>query len=355
LVNLKILKRMKIWNLGIIGTGSIADFHAKAVKSLCNARLTGVYGRNEIKTKALAEKYSCRIFKTTLEMLQSADIDIAMIATPSGAHVDPVVEAARHGKHVICEKPLEISLERIDRMIEAHKKSGTRLGGIFNYRFNDPVRILKKAVEQGRFGVITNASVYVPWWRSDAYYDNSWRGTQALDGGGALMNQSIHMIDMLQYMMGPVASLQAYMGTLGHPQIEVEDMAVAILKFKNRALGMIYGTTASFPGQFRRLEITGTKGTAILEENSLKVWQFAESRDEDQTIREKYSTIEGGGGVSDPMAIPFEPHARNIAAFIEAVEQNKPFEIDGEEARKSVEIIAAIYRAANEHREVVLT
>jgi len=168
------------------------------------------------------------------------------------------------------------------------------------------------------------------------------------------MNQSIHMVDMLQYMMGPVASLQAYMGTLGHPQIEVEDTAVAILKFKNQALGMIYASTASFPGQFRRLEITGTGGTAILEENSLKVWQFAEPQDEDQLIREKYSTIEGGGGVSDPMAIPFEPHARNIEAFINAVEQNKPFEIDGEEARKSVEIITAIYQAADEHREIIL-
>jgi predicted dehydrogenase len=346
---------MKTWNFGIIGTGSIADFHAKAVQSLGNCRLQGVYGRNVVKTEQLAQKYACAIYRNAQEMYEDPAIDVIAVATPSGAHVDPVVEAARYGKHVICEKPLEISLDLIDRMIEAHVKSGTRLGGIFNYRFNEPVRILKKAVDQGRFGVLTNASVYVPWWRSDAYYDSSWRGTKALDGGGALMNQSIHMVDMLQYMMGPVASLQAYVGTLGHPQIEVEDTAVAILKFKNQALGMIYGSTASFPGQFRRLEITGTRGTAILEENSLKVWQFAESRDEDYAIREKYSTIEGGGGVSDPMAIPFEPHARNIEAFINAVEQNKPFEIDGEEARKSVEIITAIYRAANEHREIILT
>lgn len=345
---------MKTWNFGIIGTGSIADFHAKAVQSLGNCRLQGVYGRNVVKTEQLAQKYACAIYRNAQEMYEDPAIDVIAIATPSGAHVDPVVEAARYGKHVICEKPLEISLDRIDRMIEAHVKSGTRLGGIFNYRFNEPVRILKKAVDQGRFGVITNASVYVPWWRSDAYYDSSWRGTKALDGGGALMNQSIHMVDMLQYMMGPVASLQAYMGTLGHPQIEVEDTAVAILKFKSQALGMIYGSTASFPGQFRRLEITGTGGTAILEENSLKVWQFAEPQEEDQLIRGKYSTIEGGGGVSDPMAIPFEPHARNIEAFINAVEQNKPFEIDGEEARKSVEIITAIYQAADEHREIIL-
>ena len=345
---------MKNWNLGIIGSGSIADFHAKAIKSLHNARLTGVCGRSELKTKALAEKYSCRMFKNTTEMLQSPDIDMAVIATPSGAHIEPVIEAARCGKHVICEKPMEISLERIDKMIRAHEKQGTRLGGIFNYRFNDAVRLLKQAVDDGRFGVMTSASVYVPWWRSDAYYDSSWRGTLALDGGGALMNQSIHMIDMLQYMVGPVTSLQAYTATLAHQQIEVEDSAVAILKFKNHALGLVHGSTSSYPGQFRRLEIMGTKGTVVMEENSFRVWQFADPQPADDGIREKYSAIEGGGGVSDPMAIPFEPHARNIAAFIEAVEQGKPFEIDGREARKSVEIITAIYRAAREHKEVVL-
>ena len=330
---------MKTWNFGIIGTGSIADFHAKAINSLSNARLLAVYGRNTDKTNKLAEKYDCKVYRDPSGILSDPDIDILAVATPSGAHMEPVIEAARYGKHVICEKPLEIALDRIDQMIEAHEKQGTRLGGIFNYRFNEPVRLLKKAVDSGRFGVITNASVYVPWWRNDQYYDSSWRGKWALDGGGALMNQSIHMVDMLQYMMGPVISLQAYAATLGHPQIEVEDTAVAILRFSNKALGMIYGSTASFPGQFRRLEITGTKGTVILEENSFKVWQFADP-------------LVGGGGVSDPMAIPFEPHARNIGAFIDAVEQNKPFEIDGREARKSVEIISGIYQSAREHKEI---
>ncbi|MBT6007302.1 MAG: Gfo/Idh/MocA family oxidoreductase [Prolixibacteraceae bacterium] len=166
------------------------------------------------------------------------------------------------------------------------------------------------------------------------------------------MNQSIHMVDLLQYMVGPVESLQAFIATLGHPQIEVEDTSMAILKFKNKALGMIYGTTSSFPGQFRRLEITGTKGTVIMEENSFKVWQFAEPIEEDSEILKKYSTIEGGGGVSDPMAIPFEPHARNIAAFIDSIEKNEPFEVDGNEARKSVEIVLGIYESAKEHKEV---
>jgi len=343
---------MKIWNFGIIGAGNIADFHAKAVQSLYNANLVGICGTNPNKVKLLVTKYSCRVFKTADEVVQSPDIDVIIIATPSGAHLVPTIEAAKHNKHVLCEKPLEISLERIDSMIEAHEKNNTQLGGIFNFRFNEAVRVLKNAVDTGRFGTITNASVYIPWWRNDEYYKSSWRGTWELDGGGALMNQSIHMVDLLQYMVGPVESLQAYIATLGHPQIEVEDTAVAILKFKNKALGMIYGSTTSFPGQFRRLEITGTKGTVIMEENSFKVWQFDELFDKDQEIIKKYSTIEGGGGVSDPMAIPFEPHARNIAAFIRSIEENKTFEIDGKEARKSVEIVLGVYKSAKENKEI---
>lgn len=341
---------MKIWNFGIVGAGLIADFHARAIQSLKNARLTGICGSNPGKVKNLAEKYGCKAYSDMKELLHSKDIEIVTIATPSGAHMEPAIEAAQYGKHVICEKPLEISLERIDKMIEAHDKAGTRLGAIFNYRFNDTLQFLKEAVNTGRFGTITYASVHVPWWRSEAYYTNSWHGTLELDGGGALMNQSIHMIDILQYLMGPVDSLQAYIATLGH-QIEVEDTGAAVLEFRNKALGVIYGSTASFPGQFRRLEITGTKGTVVQVENSFKIWQFEDQTDKDIEIFKRFSQIEGGGGVSDPGAIPFEPHARNIAAFIESVEKDRPFEIDGCEARKAVEIILAIYSSARENRK----
>jgi predicted dehydrogenase len=338
---------MKKWNFGIIGAGLIADFHAKAIQSLKNARLIGVCGSNPEKARNLADKYKCKVFLNYEEMLRSSEIEIVTIATPSGAHMEPTIEAARQEKHVICEKPLEISLDRIDKMIEAHAKAGTKLGGIFNYRFNDTLKYLKEAIENGRFGTITYASVHVPWWRSEGYYKDSWHGTSKLDGGGALMNQSIHMIDILQLLMGPVDSLQAYISTLAHT-IEVEDTATAIMRFKNNALGFIYGSTASFPGQFRRLEITGTKGTVIQVENSFKVWQFEDQTENDIEIFNKFFQIEGGGGVSDPASIPFEPHAKNIAAFIESVEGAFPFEIDGHEARKAVEIILAIYSSAKE-------
>ncbi len=340
---------MKIWRVGIIGAGLIADFHAKAILSLENASLAGICGTNPDKVRRLSEKYNCKAFPGTDEMLRSDEVEIVTIATPSGAHMEPAIEAARNGKHVICEKPLEISLERIDKMIKAHEKSGTRLGGIFNYRFNDSVRHLKNAIDAGRFGIITYASVHVPWWRNEAYYTNSWHGTQDLDGGGALMNQSIHMIDLLQFLMGPVYSLQAYVSTLAH-DIEAEDTGVAILQFKNNALGTIYGSTASFPGQFRRLEITGTKGTVVQVDNSFNVWQFADQTELDREIINSHSKIVGGGGAADPAAIPFEPHARNISAFINSIEKGKPFEVDGLEALKAVEIVLAIYTSASEKR-----
>lgn len=340
---------MKTWNFGIIGSGLIADFHAQAIGSIKNARLAGICGTNILKTRALAEKYNCEAFPNEEEMLQSAGIDIVTIATPSGAHMEPTIQAALHGKHVLCEKPLEISLERIDKMIEAHDQAGTKLGGIFNYRYNDSFNYLRSAVGNGRFGTITYASVHVPWWRSDDYYRDSWHGTRKLDGGGALMNQAIHMIDILQHLMGPVDSLQAYTATLGH-SIEVEDTAAAVLRFKNHALGMIYGSTASFPGQFRRIEITGTKGTVVQVENSFKIWQFADQAEADNEIFKRFSQIEGGGGVSDPGAIPFEPHAKNIAAFIDSIESGKTFEINGREARKAVEIVLAIYASAVENK-----
>ena len=343
---------MEIWNFGIIGAGLIADFHAKAIQSLDNARLVGVCGTNKEKAGALAEKYKCKMYNDYSDMLRTDNINVVTIATPSGAHMEPAVEAAKYGKHVVCEKPLEITLGRIDKMIEAHAKAGTSLGGIFNFRFEPTTDIIKSAVESGRLGTITYAAVYVPWWRNDAYYEG-WHGTWELDGGGAMMNQSIHMVDLLQYIMGPVSSIAAFNSKMGHPQIETEDTAVAALRFKNNALGVIYGTTASYPGQFRRLEITGTKGTIVLVENSLEVWQFEEMNEKDEHIIKKYGCIEGGGGVSDPAAISFMGHAKNISAFLNALESGNKFEIDGAEARKAVAIILGMYESAS--KKIIVT
>ena len=354
---------MKTWNFGIVGAGLIADFHAKAIAEIPNAKLVACCDVVFDKAKKLADKFGVKAFESYKEMLKLKEIDIVTIATPSGLHKEPTIAAAKAGKHVICEKPLDITLKRIDAMIEAHEKSGTRLGGIFPYRFNDAMVHLREAINSGRFGVITYAGVYVPWWRTDEYYKDSWHGTWKLDGGGALMNQSIHMVDMLCDVMPPIESVMAFAATLGHPQIEAEDTAVAVLRYANKALGTIYGTTASWPGQFRRFEITGTKGTVIQVENSFTVWQFADERPEDEQIRKKFGKISGGGGVADPAAITHENHRRNFKAFIDAVESNplpscenkKGGWISGREARKAVEVILAIYKSAREQKLVRLS
>ncbi|MFC1782443.1 Gfo/Idh/MocA family protein [Planctomycetota bacterium] len=345
---------MKKWNFGIVGAGLIADFHARAIRDLSNARLIGVCDKKSERAGALADKYSCKAFGDCQELLGAAEIDIVTIATPSGAHLEPTVGAARAKKHVICEKPLEITLERIDAMIEVHEKAGTMLGGIFQNRFNEAMTPLREAIKGGRFGVITYAGVYVPWWREDEYYQDSWHGTWNLDGGGALMNQSIHMIDMLCELMGLVESVQAFVGTLGHRQIEAEDTGVSVVRFAGGALGIIYGSTASYPGQFKRFEISGTQGTVVYLEDSFTVWQFREERPEDEEIRQKYGQVKGLGGVADPAAITHENHTRNFQAFLNALEHGREFTISGAEARKSVALIRAIYQSAQEKQLVEL-
>ncbi len=347
-------KEMKTWNFGIIGAGLIADFHARAINDTPNAKLVGCCDKLPERAKKLAEEFGVRAFKNYQAMLRSDQIDVVTIATPSGFHAEPTIAAAKAGKHVICEKPLEVTLKRIDRMIEAHEKAGTRLGGIFPYRFNDMMTPLRQAINSGRLGVITYAGIYVPWWRTDAYYKDSWHGTWKLDGGGALMNQSIHMVDMLCDVMPPIESVVAFTHKLGHPQIETEDTAVAVLRYTSGTLGIIYGTTASYPGQFRRFEITGTKGTIVNVENSITVWQFADETPQDKEVLQKFGKIEGGGGVADPAAITHQNHTRNFKAFLDALDSGQDFWIDGREARRAVEVILAIYKSAKTQRPVKL-
>lgn len=344
----------RIWNFGIVGAGLIADFHARAICDLPNARLIGFCDHAPEKTGQLAAEYGAKAYGSMEAMLADPGIDIVTIATPSGAHAGPAIAAARAGKHVLCEKPMEITLERIDEMVEAHHRAGTTLGGIFQNRFNPAMVPLRQAVAEGRFGRITYAAVFVPWWRSDEYYAGSWRGTLAMDGGGALMNQSIHMIDMLLDIAGPVRRVSAFTATLAHT-IEAEDTAVAVLEFANGALGQIYGTTASWPGRFKQFEMTGTRGTVVYVEDCFTEWRFADERSEDTEIRSRFGKSQSaGGGVADPAAIGHQNHARNFAAFLEALEEDRPFEIDALQTRKSVELILVIYQSAKEGKTITL-
>ena len=257
---------------------------------------------------------------------------------------------------MIIEKPLEITLERCDDIIESCEKANVRLCAIFNSRFSDASQLVKDTVSSGRLGQLTLGDAYVKWYRSQDYYDSGdWRGTMELDGGGALMNQSIHAIDFLQYVMGPVESIQAFTDTLAHKRIDVEDVAVAALRFKNGALGVVEGTTAVYPGSLKKFEFSGTKGTIVLEEEDIITWEFEEEEPEDAEIKQQFTEKKsGGGGASDPRAINHDNHRRQMINLIQSIENNIPHLVDGREGRKAVEIILAIYQSSKAGKTVHL-
>jgi UDP-N-acetyl-2-amino-2-deoxyglucuronate dehydrogenase len=344
------------YGFGIIGLGLIADFHARAIQAISGAKgtLVACCSRSAEKAAAFAEKHNCRGYADQGDFLAHPGLDIVSICSPSGAHLETALAAAEAGKHVIVEKPLEITPERCDRIIEACSRARVSLAGIFQSRFSEVAGLVKSTLEQGRFGRLVLGDAYVKWFRSQEYYDGGgWHGTRALDGGGALINQSIHAIDLLQWFMGPVESVQAFTGTVGHARIEVEDNAVAALRFRNGAFGVIEGSTSVYPGFLKRIEISGTRGSVVMEEETLKSWDFAESAPGDEEIRKKYGGgAETGGGAADPAAISFQGHRRQFEEFIGALDEGRPPLVDGAEAKKAVEIIQAIYTSAKKGRPV---
>ena len=230
------------------------------------------------------------------------------------------------------------------------------LSCVFQSRFHDAPRLVRKAIDEGRFGRITLIDAQIKWFRTQAYYDDiSWHGTWKMDGGGALMNQGIHAIDLLRWFGGDVVDVSSRTATLAHERIEVEDTAGAVLSFANGAIGIIEGSTAAYPGFLKRIEICGSEGSAIIEEESLKFWQFKDERPEDAMIREKYSDFTStGGGAADPKAIGAHGHARVFADVMDALDTGREPEITGAEARKAVELIEAVYRSSREGKTVKL-
>ena len=337
-------------SFGIIGAGMIADTHAQAIRAMRNGSLIGIYGRNFQKAQALAERYQCQAFPDLGGLLNEPDLDIVTIATPSGAHLQPVVDAARAGKHIICEKPLEITPDRIDQMSAACHEAGVVLSGIFNRRFNSAVACLKKAIDERRFGKLTLCDAQVKWYRTPEYYaSGAWRGTKELDGGGALMNQAIHTIDLLLYLAGNVRRVSATTTRIVHRNIEVEDTAVAILEFENGALGTLQGSTAcwSSTGHPAEIQICGSDGSVFLTDDYFRVWDFRQVLPEDEEIQ-KVLIRSGisGLGANDPAAINYLGHQRNFEDVVEALDKGRPPAISASEARKSVALIDAIYRSA---------
>lgn len=339
------------YNFGIIGGGMIAEFHAKALQAMDDdVSLTAIYARNSNKAIQLGNQFKCKSYSDLADFLADPSIDIVTIATPSGAHLEPAIAAAQAKKHIVCEKPMEVTPSRIQQMIDVAKNENVLLSGIFNRRFNPAVEQLKQAVEDQRFGTLTLCDAQIKWFRTQAYYDSAkWRGTMALDGGGALMNQAIHTIDLLIYLVGNVRRVSASMALLTHENIEVEDTAVAILEFENGARGTIQASTScwSSTGHPAEIQLCGSHGSVFLSDESFRVWDFKEKNKQDIYVSENLMQGRGKGlGANDPKAINFSGHQRNFENVISAIKQNATPLISGEEAMKSVQLIDAIYRSA---------
>lgn len=335
-----------VLGFGIIGVGMIADFHAQAIAHTQGGRLVGVASRNADNARAFAAKHQAPFATTSVdELVARPDIHVVCITTPSGAHLEPALAAVRAGKHVVVEKPIEITTERADELLRAADAGGVKVSPIFQARFTEGARTIKAALTAGRFGRLVLASAYVKWHRSASYY-TGWKGSLALDGGGAVINQGIHAIDLLQWFAGMPSEVFSWNTRRVHAGIEAEDTATAALRFPDGALGTIEATTAAWPGWARRIELCGENGSAVLDGDHIARWEFRDALPGDDAIRAARDAAELGSGASEPGAISFEGHRRQIQDLIDAVRENRPVAIDGHEARKAVSLIRGLYASA---------
>jgi len=338
----------------IVGCGNIAPFHAEAIRDTEGAELVAVCDKDSARAVELAEKFPAKVYSDFAELLKDDAVDVVNICLPSGLHEPLTIQSANAGKHVMVEKPLDITLEKCDAIIDACKKNKVKLATIFPARFTHGPTAIKNAIAAGRFGKLTLGDVAVKWFRTQEYYDSvDWRGTWKFDGGGALMNQSIHYIDMLQDIMGPVESVSAYCSTLVK-NIEAEDTAVAVLKFKNGALGTITGTTTAYPGLDARVGIHGENGSAILEGESLVTWEFSNQTQDDGELQSSMSETKSSGASDPTKNLKSEGHKLQVEDMVAAISENREPMVSGESGRKAVEIICAIYQSARNNGEAVI-
>jgi UDP-N-acetyl-2-amino-2-deoxyglucuronate dehydrogenase len=330
---------------GFIGAGAIAKYHAQAVAAAQGGRLVGVVSRRRATAEAFAQEHGIAFATDDVdELLKQPGLDAVCITTPSALHLPPALAAIRAGKHLMIEKPLDSTVEGTDQILAAAQEAGVRVGSIFQARFGDAARALKAAVEAGRFGRMVLASCYVKWNRTTDYY-TGWKGKLSEDGGGALINQAIHGVDLLQWFAGMPTEVFAWTTQRVHA-IESEDTCVAALKFGSGAFGTIEASTALWPGFARRIEICGENGSAVMEDDDIARWEFRVAQPGDERLRATRESSSMGSGAAAPMAIKFEGHLRQIQDFIDGVRDRRPFFIEGKEARNAVALVRAVYDSA---------
>lgn len=346
------------YGFGIVGCGVIAPFHAKALAELSNARLVAVADAVPERARDFASEFGTEAVAVK-ELLGRSDIDVVCVCVPSGKHAEIGMQAAAAGKHVVMEKPIEVTLGAADRLIDACRERGVTLSVISQHRWDHGVQALKELIDSGRLGRLVLGDAIVKWYRTQQYYDSgTWRGTWSLDGGGALMNQGVHYVDLLQWVMGPVERVFARMRTSAHERIEVEDIAVAVLSFASGAVGVLECSTAVYPGLSERLEVSGTQGTAIVEAGELKVRELKDEKGETSPYGGRVEASgdgdSRGGAAANPADISYLGHREQLRDVLDAIQSRRQPAIDGAEARKPLEIILAVYESARSGRDVTL-
>jgi predicted dehydrogenase len=329
-------------HVGLIGGGNISETHARAAGAIPGVVIGAIYGTNTEKVNQLCRTYGGKAYQDLETFLNHSPMDFVAIGSPSGLHATHGIAAAKHGLHVLTEKPIDISSVHADELIEVTQNAGVKLGVMFQDRHKPDIRRLKEWADRSVFGKLLLADARVKWYRPPEYYSQSkWRGTLSLDGGGALINQGVHTLDLLLWLMGDVARVHARTATALHA-IEGEDTAIALLEFASGALGLLQATTCAFPGYPRRLEITGTEGTVILEQDRIIAVDLKNAPPGvDAGVPSK--DIEN---TSSPVVSDFSGHQAIFEDFIRAIQENGTPLCDGREGRRSILLVEEIYRAA---------
>ena len=326
---------------GILGCGMIAQIHADALKNIEDAKLAGVTDIYMESAKAFAQKNAVTVYESYEAMLEDGNIDAICICTPSGLHAEAAIKALEAGKHVVLEKPMALTVEDADAVNEAVKKSGCLLTVISQLRFSKDVQRIKTLVEAGAFGKLAFCDLYMKYWRDPSYYASStWKGTFKFDGGGALMNQGIHGVDLLLYIAGNAAVSKGKVRTISH-DIEVEDVAAAVLEFDNGALGVIEASTCAHQGFYRKIEIIGDQGYAILREDTIEELVI-----DGKDLKESSDSAGVSGSHRDAAAIQSDMHGLQIRNLIRAIYGKEHLLIDAMEGRKAVKLIRDIYESS---------
>ncbi len=331
------------FHVGLIGGGNISETHARAARAIPGVEIAAVYGTDSDKVQKLCREHGGTPYTDFAAFVAHRPMEVVVIGSPSGLHASQGIAAAKQGLHVLTEKPIDVSTSRADELIQAARQSGVKLGVIFQDRMKPHIRQLKGWIDRGLLGKPLLVDARVKWYRPPEYYAKSrWRGTLALDGGGALMNQGIHTIDLILWLLGNVSRVQARVATQLH-SIESEDTATAILEFASGALGLFHATTAAYPGYPRRVEISGTEGTVVLEHDRITAVDLRNAPAEGAKFAERDENQSGSSAVVSD----FRGHQTVIEDFLCAVHKNTAPACDGREGRRSLALVEAIYRAAS--------